>query len=223
MQPRGGEALVRTQEEIDRLRDARGGWWRAIRWVHRRRPILTAALVLAAPLHTLLAGERPVDLLDPRPHWRFVVPWLLMLFGVAIRIWGSGNLRKNEEITRTGVYQLVRHPLYTGSLCGFLAFFLTVGDPVLGVALCAALVLLVYYPTMLGEEEYLQLKFPRQAEQRERLPRLVPNPLRLPAALRNDRFTVRSSYHNLGLRSLWIFVLLPLFLRLLSWGQAALR
>jgi len=217
-----GATTVRTQREIDELRAARGGIWPAVRWIHRRRPLLTAALVLAAPLHTLLTPQRPVDLLDPQADWRFVVPWILMVVGVAIRVWGSGNLRKNQEITRTGVYQLVRHPLYTGSLCGFLAFFLTVGDPVLGTVLFAALVLLVYYPTMLGEEEYLALKFPAQAESGERLPRLVPNLLRLPAALRSDRFSLGSSYRNLGLRSLWLLALLPLFLRLLGWVDGRL-
>lgn len=222
MHPEAGQATERTQEEIDALRDARGGVWPLIRSIHRRRPILTAVVVLAAPVHTLVTGERPADLLEPRADWRFVVPWLLMLFGVAIRVWGSGNLRKNEEITRTGIYQLVRHPLYTGSLCGFLAFFLTVGDPLLGIVLFAMLVLLVYYPTMLGEEEYLEFKFPLQAQQETR-PRLLPNLLRLPVALRNDRFSLRASYFNLGLRSLWIFILLPLFLKLLIRIQTELR
>lgn len=218
---REGQATVRTQAEIDTLREARGGVWPTIRWIHRRRPILTAVLVLALPLHTLLTGERPASLLEPRADWRFVLPWALMVVGVAIRLWGSGNLRKNQEITRTGVYQLVRHPLYTGSLCGFLAFFLTAGDPALGLALFAALTALVYYPTMMGEEEYLSLKFPQQAEEREPLPRLVPNLFRLPEALRNDRFSLRSSYSNLGLRSLWVLVLLPLFLELLRWADRA--
>lgn len=217
MQPRTQETLVRTQAEIDALRDARGGAWPLLRWIHRRRPILTALLVLAAPAHTLLTAAEPVSLLEPRADWRFVVPWLLMVVGVAIRIWGSGNLRKNQEITRAGVYRLVRHPLYTGSLCGFLAYFLTVGDPTVGGVLFLALTFGVYYPTMLGEEEFLALKFPAQAERREPLPRLLPNPLRLSAALRSDRFSLRSAHSNLGLRSLWLLAVLPLFLELLRW------
>jgi protein-S-isoprenylcysteine O-methyltransferase Ste14 len=220
MQEDAETTMVRSQAEIDALRAEREGGWPAIRWVHRRRPILTAALVLAAPAHTLLTEARPADLLDPREGWRFAVPWLLMLAGVAIRIWGSGNLRKNQEITQTGIYRMVRHPLYTGSLAVFLAYFLTVGDPALGVVLFAGL-LGVYYATMLGEEEFLELKFPEQARRREPLPRLLPNPLRLPEALRSDRFTLRSSYANLGLRSLWVLVLLPAVLYLLRWADAA--
>jgi hypothetical protein len=136
-----------------------------------------------------------------------------------VRVWGSGNLRKAQEITRTGVYRMVRHPLYTGSLAFFLAYFLAVGDAAVGLGLFVALTLLVYYPTMLGEEEYLALKFPEQEAQRERVPRLIPNPLRLPAALRTDRFTWEAAYHNLGIRSFGFLLFLPLLLEVLIWAE----
>src|SRR5690606_15187510 len=153
---------VRTDASVARLRSARGGIWPAIRWIHKRRPLLTALIVLAAPAHSLASGAVPVDLLVPSTRPRFLLAWGLMLLGYGVRLWGSGNLRKNREITDTGVYVLVRHPLYVGSLAFFLAYFLTVGDIWIGLALYATLVLLVYYPTMLGEEEYLTLKFPDQ-------------------------------------------------------------
>jgi protein-S-isoprenylcysteine O-methyltransferase Ste14 len=210
-----GWGEMRSEREIERLRAERGGVWSALRAVRRRRPILTALLVLAAPAHTLLSGARPVDLLAPSGDWRFTGAWALMIAGVAIRIWGSGNLRKNQEITQTGVYSMVRHPLYVGSLAMFLAFFLTVGDLRVGLGLFAALVGLVYYPTMLGEEEYLALKFPDQARSRARLPRLVPDPRRIPEALRSDRFTFQAANSNLGLRSLGFLVALPIFIRIL--------
>lgn len=211
---------VPSDAEIDRLRAGRGGWWPLIRWIHQRRPILTALLVLAAPAHTLAVGAVPFDLLRVSTDPRFWLAWGLMLFGVVIRVWGSGNLRKNQEVTSTGVYSMVRHPLYTGSLAFFLAYFLTVGDVVVGVLLFLALVFLVYYPTMLGEEEYLGLKFPKQAAGRAAVPRLVPNPLGLGDAMRTERFSLHSAKANLGLRSLWFLVLLPAFLRLLRWLQA---
>lgn len=205
-----------SDAEIDRLRSTRGGGlWKLIRWIHKRRPILTAILVLAAPAHTLAAAATPVDLLAPRTDPRFIIPWLLMLVGVAIRVWGSGNLRKNQEVTNGGVYAIVRHPLYTGSLAFFLAYFLTVGDLMLGVSLFTVLVLLVYYPTMFGEEEYLALKFPAAATARTSIPRLLPDVTRLGEAVSTDRFSLRTARANLGLRSLWFLVFLPLFLKLL--------
>ena len=196
-----------------------GAVWRAIRWIHKRRPLLTAVFVLAVVAFALGDPMPPLRLLPPEGPLGWVV-WALVAGGVKVRIWGSGNLRKNQEITRTGVYQLVRHPLYCGSLAVFLAFFLSVGNPVLGLALFLAMVVLVYYPTMMDEEAYLLSAFPEQTAGWERLPRLVPNPLRLPVALRTDRFSVGAAYRNLGLRSLWVFPVLPLFLELLRWVEA---
>lgn len=197
--------------------EAQGRLWPLILWVHRRRPLLTALFVLGALAVALLDGSSPARLLEPRASLRFVLPWALMLVGIGVRIWGAGNLRKNQEITRTGVYRMVRHPLYLGSLAVFLAFFLTVGDPWVGVALFVAMVVLVYYPTMMSEENYLRTHFPEQVPGYERLPRLLPNLLRLPDALRNDRFTLRAAYENLGVRSLGFLVGLPAFLELLRW------
>jgi protein-S-isoprenylcysteine O-methyltransferase Ste14 len=205
-----------SDAEIDRLRAERGGrLWRIIRWIHKRRPILTAVLVIAALWHTLATDARPVDLLEPTADPLAVLAWLLMIIGVAVRTWGSGNLRKNQEVTSGGIYAVVRHPLYTGSLAFFLAYFLTVGDPGLGVALFLALVILVYYPTMFGEEEYLALKFPAAASARTSIPRLLPDVRRLGEAVRTDRFSLDAARANLGLRSLWFLVFLPLFLKLL--------
>ncbi|CAN5781474.1 hypothetical protein BH23GEM6_BH23GEM6_00380 [soil metagenome] len=206
---------MRSEREVEELRVQRKGYWPLIRAIRRRRPALTALAVLAAPAHTLITGARPVDLLSPSGDPRFIAAWLLMVLGVGIRIWGSGNLRKNQEITQTGIYRMVGHPLYVGSLAMFLAFFLTVGDLLVGVGLWVVLVALVYYPTMLSEEEYLSLKFPEQARSRARLPRLLPDPRRLPEATRTDRFTFTAANTNLGVRSLGFLIALPVVLRLI--------
>lgn len=196
--------------------DPRGGvLWAIIRWIHRRRPLLTALFVIGVILVALVDDSTPARLLEPRAHALFIVPWLLMLFGVGVRIWGAGNLQKNREVTRTGIYQMVRHPLYVGSLAMFLAMFLTVGDPRVGGLLFLAMVILVYYPTMLDEEAYLQSKFPGDFAVHRALPRLVPNPFRLREALRTDRFTLRAAAGNLGIRSLGFLVALPVLLELI--------
>ncbi|MQA90210.1 MAG: hypothetical protein GEU90_08245 [Gemmatimonas sp.] len=180
---------------------------------------MTAILVLAAPLHSLLTGTVPADLLGPRLSAPVLLSWMLIGFGASIRLWGSGNLRKNQEITRTGVYVLVRHPLYTGSLSLFLAYFLTVGSPGFGLLLFVALVGFVYYPTMLGEEEYLTLKFPAQFSRYRPPPRLLPDLRKIPEALRTDQFQLEAARRNLGFRSFSFLLFLPLFLRALGWLQ----
>lgn len=40
---------------------------------------------------------------------------LVALPGELLRIWASGHLTKGREVTRSGPYRLVRHPLYLGS------------------------------------------------------------------------------------------------------------
>jgi protein-S-isoprenylcysteine O-methyltransferase Ste14 len=191
----------------------------AIRWVRQRRPLLTALFVVAVLAVALLDGRAPADVLHPSAAAEFWLPWLLAVVGVWVRIWGAGNLRKNQEITRTGVYQMVRHPLYLGSLLMFLAFFIAVGNPWVGAGLWLAMVVLVYYPTMMDEEAHLAGLFPEQTDEYRHLPRLVPNLFRLPVALRTDRFTFRAAYANYGLRSLWFLPLLPVLLELLRWAE----
>src|SRR5690606_24967404 len=105
------EERIRSDLSVWELRSSKGRIWQAIRWIHRRRPLLTALLVLIAPAHTLVSGAEPVDLLSMRVNARFLFAWILMLFGFGVRLWGSGNLRKNQEITCSGIYVLVRHPL----------------------------------------------------------------------------------------------------------------
>lgn len=186
--------------------------------IRGKRVPLTAVFVLGALVPTAL-GARPADLLDPQWSVRFVLPWLLMLGGVGVRVWGSGNLRKNQEITDTGIYRMVRHPLYLGSLLVLLAYFLSVGNPWIGAALFVGLVALVFYPTMLHEEANLARRYPDQVDDYRRLPRLVPNPLIVPEALRSDRFTLGAARQNLGLRTFWFLLAIPLLTKLLIWLQ----
>lgn len=193
-----------------------------VRWVHRRRPLLTFVVCLAVALFALLDPAAPADLLRPRGALLFWFPWALVVFGVTVRVWGSGNLRKNQEITRAGIYRMVRHPLYLGSLSVFLAFFLTLGDPWIGAALWVALVALIYYPTMIDEEAYLARHYPDQVAEYAHLYRLVPNLARLPDALGSDRFTFRAAWGNLGMRSVWALVLLPAALEVLRWVEGKL-
>ncbi|MGH7457715.1 MAG: methyltransferase family protein [Longimicrobiaceae bacterium] len=185
-------------------------------WIGRRRPLLTAAAVAVVVVNVVWGGARPADLLTPRLAAEFLVPWLLFLVGVGVRAWGAGNLRKNREITDSGVYRMVRHPLYTGSLCVLLGFLLAAGDILLGLALFAG-VCLVFYTALRQEEGRLMERFPSQAGGYSGRPRLVPDLRRLPEAIRSDRFSLLMAYRNLGLRSVWLLAGIPLFLEALEW------
>jgi protein-S-isoprenylcysteine O-methyltransferase Ste14 len=192
---------------------------RLVRWVHRRRPLLTFVVCVVVVGLALLDPSPPAELLRPRRSAAFWLPWVLVALGVGVRVWGSGNLRKNQEITRTGIYRMVRHPLYAGSLAVFLAFFLSIGNPVLGAVLWAGMVALVYYPTMIDEEAWLAAHYPDQTEEYRHLPRLLPDPRRLPDAIRSDRFTLQAAWGNLGMRSLWALVALPAAVEVMRWAE----
>ena len=51
-----------------------------------------------------------------RPSWQ---SWLwglaLAVPGESLRVWAAGHIEKGREITRSGPYRHVRHPLYLGS------------------------------------------------------------------------------------------------------------
>jgi protein-S-isoprenylcysteine O-methyltransferase Ste14 len=57
-----------------------------------------------------------VSLALARPTWQ-TLGWgfLVAVLGEAIRIWAAGHLEKAREVTRSGPYRWLRHPLYAGS------------------------------------------------------------------------------------------------------------
>ena len=63
---------------------------------------------------------------------------LVAIPGEAIRIWGSGHLEKEREVTRSGPYRFVRHPLYLGST------IIGVGFAVATHSLWSAIVVVAY-------------------------------------------------------------------------------
>lgn len=51
-----------------------------------------------------------------RPTLRsWVVGLTVAVVGEALRVWAAGHLEKSREVTRSGPYRFMRHPLYVGS------------------------------------------------------------------------------------------------------------
>ena len=75
--------------------------------VHRPRQFRQFFGVACCVLVTWLG--QPVD-------WLFPFGAAVAVLGALIRLWGSGYVRKNDELATTGPYRFVRHPLYTGNL-----------------------------------------------------------------------------------------------------------
>lgn len=110
-----------------------GAFW--TRWrVPLGYPVALAALLLSHPTPRAMAFGVVVS-----------------LFGLLVRAWAAGHLRKHLELSCSGPYSLTRNPLYVGSLI-LAAGFLIAGRSWFA-ALLFALYFLVFYPAVMRREE----------------------------------------------------------------------
>jgi protein-S-isoprenylcysteine O-methyltransferase Ste14 len=109
----------------------------------------------------------------------------------------SGRNRSHqvaEVLNTTGMYSIVRHPLYLANILIWLGWTTLLSIPWLIVA--ASIVFVVYYGfIMYAEEQFLRRKFGQEYERwHRRTPRLIPNPF-LYASSSND-FSWRIVFKN---------------------------
>jgi protein-S-isoprenylcysteine O-methyltransferase Ste14 len=166
--------------------------------VHRRvRISLIVFVVLIA--EDVLAKVRPHDLTNLR-DMKSVLGLSLVLGGLAVRSWAAGILHKHEQLTTSGPYAIVRHPLYVGSFMMMLGFCALIDDReniwfVLGPF--AGLYLL----GILSEERALMERFgARWQEYASSVPRFLP---RLPrrgmsASWRLNQWAQNREYRAVG-------------------------
>jgi hypothetical protein len=87
---------------------------------------MSALLILLARLRVplgFLCGAIALALARPTPA-SLAIGAGIAAIGEAVRVWASGHIDKGREVTRTGPYRFVRHPLYVGSAimgAGFVA------------------------------------------------------------------------------------------------------
>lgn len=178
-------------------------------WIARRRGLLTVSLFLIALGAAVWGRSSPIDFLGGDCRLACWISLLLTCAGVTVRIWGAGNLRKNKEVTRCGVYCMVKHPLYLGNCLIFLGFFLALGNPALNLLLFGAL-LIPHYCCMVLEEQRLAREYPGQFEAWSCTPRFIPSFPSFRKALATDCFSWEQVYRNKAYRTLAAPVLLPL-------------
>lgn len=126
----------------------------------RRRILLSAILFTVLIAHDVLSGVRPHNLTD----WRdpaSVAGVLLVLGGLAIRSWAVGILRKDQELTRSGPYRLIRNPLYVGSFLMMFGFCALIDDPK-NIWFILGPMLLIYILKVRQEEQLLSQRFPAE-------------------------------------------------------------
>ena len=143
----------------------------------------------------------------------------LVLLGVGLRIWASGDIRKNDELATKGPYALTRNPLYLGN------FLMGLGFSLMAARLWLVLIFFVvfygiYHATIRKEEEVLQVRFVDDFDRyKQSVPRFFP---RWPSSrdrLREKVFDWRlvkqhREYRNwLGVTAIFLLMVLKLILR----------
>lgn len=155
----------------DWLHNARGEWY-----VVAQAGLMAA--VLFAPMLDGRAFDRNALFMDPT----VIAGGTLCIAGLAFLVLGSVGLGSNlspfpkpkdvSSLVETGVFSIVRHPIYTGiTLCAF-GWSLACHSI---AALVATLVLLTFFDLKARREErWLGAKFSSYAAYRERVRKLIP-------------------------------------------------
>ncbi len=91
----------------------------------------------------------------------------ISIVGLAIRAWASGHIRKNRELTVSGIYAHTRNPLYLGSFIIGVGFIISSGVWWLGL-IFITLFLGIYLPVMRVEIVDLSQVFGAEFEEYQR-------------------------------------------------------
>lgn len=169
-------------------------YWLAASWAvksaQRREPLgsrLLHIVPLCVAAWLLWAQRVPGAFLNARmfpwAEWEFWVGALITALGLLFSVWarihiggnwsGTVTVKENHELIMSGPYALVRHPIYTGLLFGFLGSALARGEWRGMFAL--AVTWLALWRKYLFEERWMVERFGTQYEAyRHKVPALVP-------------------------------------------------
>ncbi len=158
-------------------------WQKFVAMLLHRRVRITGIIFAALIVEDVLTHVVPRDLVNLYDY-KVVVGLSLVFGGVALRSWAAGTLHKRTQLATSGPYQLVRHPLYSGSFSMMLGFCFLVDDGE-NIWFVLGPILILYIMRALHEEKCLARAFPDQWPAFTRaVPRFIPR--RLPTNLFAD-------------------------------------
>ena len=94
-----------------------------------------------------------------RPTWTsWAIGLVVACAGEAIRVWAAGHLEKGREVTMSGPYQFMKHPLYVGS--SVMALGVTLAARSIPLAVVMAIYMVATIAAAVSTEEaHLRQKF----------------------------------------------------------------
>jgi protein-S-isoprenylcysteine O-methyltransferase Ste14 len=135
--------------------------------------------------------------------------------GLLLRAWSAGHLAKNQRLATSGPYACTRNPLYLGSALMGLGAAVAGRSWIMGLAF-AAFFILVYWPVMEREAQFLQREFPEAFEPyARRVPLFLPKLPRMRAA--SGKFQWALYLKNREYEAAAGYVAAMLFLALKMW------
>jgi protein-S-isoprenylcysteine O-methyltransferase Ste14 len=88
----------------------------------------------------------------------FVIGTVVVTLGELLRVWAAGHVEKSTEVTRSGPYRFVRHPLYLGSSLIGIGFAAAARHWIVAAVVVLYLALTLT-SAMVREEAHLRNKF----------------------------------------------------------------
>jgi len=155
-------------------------------WISRWQRV---ARRIRVPLGFMTAALYLFELWQHEPNATAVVCSLgLVVPGLWLRGYAAGYVKKNKELTQTGPYAYTRNPLYLGSILIAAGFALALLSWQLALLLAAGF-LVIYVPVIASEERFLRATFPDFDQYYQRVPRLIPRPVRAKTSVSPGRFS----------------------------------
>jgi|RhiMethySRZTD1v2_1073278.scaffolds.fasta_scaffold00828_10 protein-S-isoprenylcysteine O-methyltransferase Ste14 len=178
-------------------------------------------LISPRQLVTFAAVIGLVAIADPQPVL-YAIGCTLGLLGIAMRVWGCGHLRKNQDVVTSGPYAHVKNPLYVGTFLLALGGVLAAGSPVMPALLLwtalGPLFLVLWFGYYMPKKQRiegnrLRKHFGSAYDEYDRaVPAFVPSLRRWPSSSRAPwHWPTFLSNHELGLDVLLVllFVAMP--------------
>jgi protein-S-isoprenylcysteine O-methyltransferase Ste14 len=185
-----------------------------------RRHFLLHALARLRVTLGFVFGAIVLALATPTPR-SLVIGLSIAAVGEAIRVWAAGHLNKSREVTSSGPYRWVAHPLYVGSSVMGAGLAIACGNVPVAVLIAVYLVTTLT-AAIKSEEAFLKRTFGEQYD----LYRAGVDERRRAGTKQSRRFSMRQAMANREYRAVAGFLIAVLLLILKAtyngsfWGPA---